>query len=398
MALSHSPRIVTDGLVLCLDAGNSAKGYELRQNYFPLSEDITTQTGGWVNNSASNGDFGGTGTIAVTTANYGIAPDGTQTADRIQLDKGAGTTTGDRSGIRYNLIMTDRTLSYYIKFLDDTTITDFTTSVYPVGATFSYDTLSNDWYRVKISGSTSNTCRIQYNGATSTRNTLDALVWGVQLNDGNTADDYIKTTGTAVDRSWYDLSGNGNHGTLTNGVSYNSNNGGSFIFDGDDDYVSTNYTETFQNFTLCGFAKANNPGAKMWEDIIDSFDVDSSDWCRIALREGKFSLEIDANSTRSSVTSPTVATAGQWYYVVGVRNGTSGYLYINGVLDTQNSVTGNAINADNDSQFFIGNQSNLSNLTEGWNGNIAQVSIYNRALTASEIQQNFNALRGRYGI
>jgi len=198
--------------------------------------------------------------------------------------------------------------------------------------------------------------------------------------------------------TFYDLSGNGNNGTLTNGPTYSGSNGGSIVFDGSNDYVSTNYTATFQDFTLCGFVKANNPNGRLWEDIIDSYDIDSSDWCRITLYQGKPSFEIDANSTRSSVRSATIATADQWYHIVGVRSGTTGYLYINGILNNQNSVTGNVISADTDSQFVIGNISRPTSLTEGWNGNIAQASIYNKALTASEIQQNFNALRSRYGI
>jgi len=198
--------------------------------------------------------------------------------------------------------------------------------------------------------------------------------------------------------TWTDLSANGNNGTLTNGPTYSGSNGGSIVFDGSNDYVSTNYTATFQDFTLCGFVKADNPNGKSWEDIIDSYDLDSSDWCRITLYQGKPSLEIDANSSRSSVTSSTIATADQWYHIVGVRSGTTGYLYINGILNKQNSVTGNVISADTDSQFFIGNISRPTSLSEGWNGNIAQVSIYNKALTASEIQQNFNALRGRFSI
>ena len=198
--------------------------------------------------------------------------------------------------------------------------------------------------------------------------------------------------------TWTDLSGQGNDGTLVNGVGYSGGNLGSLSFDGVNDYVSTNYTATFQDFTLCGFVKANDPNGKTWEDIIDSYDIDSSDWCRLAFKDGKPSLEIDANSVRSSVTSSTIATADQWYHIVGVRSGTTGYLYINGILNNQNSVTGNVISADTDSQFFIGNISRPDTPNEGWNGNIAQASIYNKALTASEIQQNFNALRGRFSI
>ena len=195
--------------------------------------------------------------------------------------------------------------------------------------------------------------------------------------------------------TWSDLSQGGNGGSIT-GASYNSE--GYFTFDGTSDYLSSNYTATFQDFTLCAFAKANNPNGKQWEDIVDSFDLDSSDWCRIALFQGIPTLEIDANSTRSSVRSSTIAVADQWYHIVGVRSGTTGYLYVNGILNQQNVVTGNVISADTDSQFGIGNIGRPSLRDEGWNGDIAQVAIYDRALTSSEVTQNFNANKSRFGL
>ena len=58
------------------------------------------------------------------------------------------------------------------------------------------------------------------------------------------------TTGTA----WYDRSGNGNTGTLTNGPTFNSGNNGSIVFDGIDDYVSLSSSPNLTNpLTICGF-------------------------------------------------------------------------------------------------------------------------------------------------
>jgi hypothetical protein len=194
------------------------------------------------------------------------------------------------------------------------------------------------------------------------------------------------------------LSGNGNNGTLVNGPTYESSSGGAITFDGSNDYAGTSYTASFNDFSLQGFAKASAPAGKDWEDIIDSYDLDSSDWCRIGLYTGKPTFEIDASSVRASVRSTTVIPSNTWFHIAGVRNGSTGYLYVNGVLNKQATVTTNTVSADTDSQFFIGNISRTSNLSEGWNGQIAAVSIYNRALTANEVAQNFAALRGRYGI
>ena len=76
--------------------------------------------------------------------------------------------------------------------------------------------------------------------------------------------------------------------------------------------------------------------------------------------------------------------------MVGVYDGTNASMYINGVLvsgptaKTWNTTANNA---------QIGRQTNGA---QYWNGNIAQVQIYNKALTALEVKQNYNALKGRY--
>ena len=85
-----------------------------------------------------------------------------------------------------------------------------------------------------------------------------------------------------------------------------------------------------------------------------------------------------------------ILTVGQWYMLTGVQ-GTTLDIYINGVLG-QSIVTNVNVTTNN---------VNLGRYQSGGrqlNGNISQVSIYNRALSAAEIQHNFNATRGRYGI
>ena len=85
------------------------------------------------------------------------------------------------------------------------------------------------------------------------------------------------------------------------------------------------------------------------------------------------------------------AVANQWFHMAGVYDGTTGYLYINGVLAASSAKTWSTVQ----STAQIGRQTNGA---EYFNGNISSAKIYNRALTASEINQNFDALRGRYGL
>ena len=87
-----------------------------------------------------------------------------------------------------------------------------------------------------------------------------------------------------------------------------------------------------------------------------------------------------------------------WYQVIVIRSSATIYFYINGQQQTtQGSGTSN-YSYSSSALSRIGAGGNVPLILEPLNGNIANVKIYNRALSAAEVQQNFNALRGRYGI
>jgi hypothetical protein len=217
--------------------------------------------------------------------------------------------------------------------------------------------------------------------------------------------------------TWTDLSGSGNNGTLTNGPTFNSSNGGSIVFDGVNDYVTNGNTD---------FSIANN----LFADANGSWTV--SAWFKFPVtpagtRTGNASWAIvgraggiataatfvlfvgSATDTtygpyapykcacvvRGSVTiiSSSSVNDNVWHNAVVTWNGTFGKVYFDGV-ETGNLGTGGA--AVQTSQLNIGTTNNAD--VQAFEGNISSALIYNRALTALEIQQNFNALRGRYGI
>jgi len=189
--------------------------------------------------------------------------------------------------------------------------------------------------------------------------------------------------------SWTDLSGNGNTGTLTNGPTYNSSNGGSIVFDGVDDYSpigTSGFPFGSSAGTLSGWARTNTiSGSYSW---IVSYGKGSPRQSRFIGINGAIYLFGGYGNDINASGVPL----NTWFNMVGVYDGTNASMYINGTLvsgPTARSWDTVANNAQ------IGRQTNGG---EYWNGNIAQVSIYNRALTASEIQQNYNALRGRFGI
>ena len=202
--------------------------------------------------------------------------------------------------------------------------------------------------------------------------------------------------------TWTDLSGNGNDGTLVNGVGYSGDNLGSLVFDGVNDYVS------IPSFTLNRTSGAAISGWIKISDFSTSSDVPSRVFVRsssittsrlIAFYSGGYAYETNTNSNPVEMagdSTPEISdssiVANTYFCFSLVFDNNTGYSYVNGVLSSSKSLSNNMqINQ-------IGNAAGPTNYPDRMKGNIAQVSIYNKALSAAEVAQNFNALRGRYGI
>ena len=188
--------------------------------------------------------------------------------------------------------------------------------------------------------------------------------------------------------TWTDLSGNGNNGTLVNSVGYDSANGGSLSLNGSSDYVRIPNASISKNCSICFWFKDNNPGA--WSDL--------------------FTFQTGSDGTASRVEKHGgIAYQYNWYQG-GFANGTvlfnhlgTNFDYICLVFDAQNATCyQNAVQTAQSSSSNFGSASFIDFGKRisiyNWNGNIAQVTIYNRPLTPSEVTQNYNALKGRYGL
>ena len=197
---------------------------------------------------------------------------------------------------------------------------------------------------------------------------------------------------TGVGTKWTDLSGNNNHGTLTNGVSYTDNNRGALVFDGTDDYVTTggvivpNSSSPYTVSVWC-YRNRNNVG---FEELLSQWTYANS--------ANSFFFGFDNSNVRftdnwNSVTVPGAGNTGVWMNLVGVYSVSNAFIYLNGSLS---ATRGSGFSYGGTGNFIIGRQGEYS--SEYFKGNIAQVSIYNRALSAAEVSQNYEALKGRYGL
>ena len=194
--------------------------------------------------------------------------------------------------------------------------------------------------------------------------------------------------------TWTDLSGSGNNGTLTNGPTYNSANGGSIVFDGVNDTVNFTYDLrsdwTYECWALhnavSGFAFLGQGSSTIRSGlhIIQT---------PVKLRFGMYGNDTDALSF-------TIST-GVWYHYCFTYNHSTflKQIYRNGVQltgtpqQTQTSYIGTGtvrIGATYSSGVSLGQGGSYAN------GRIASSKLYTRVLTAQEIQQNYNALKSRY--
>lgn len=205
---------------------------------------------------------------------------------------------------------------------------------------------------------------------------------------------------------WSDLSGNSYTGTLTNGPTYTSNNGGGIVFDGSNDYVTTTYTASLsKNFTLAVWCYPTAVGQAGGSELIHKAYSASVNSCGIDyLSTSLFRFGTIDDITGSTVTGGTVCSINNFYYVVLSFGGDTsdvtirGYVNINGVMTLDASKT-NVNNPSFNAAYALNFGTFVPSPTNNYfNGNIYACQLYNVSLTAAEIQQNFDAMRGRFGL
>ena len=283
--------------------------------------------------------------------------------------------------------------------------------------------------------------------------------------------------------TWYDLSGNANNGTLTNGPTFSNTNGGSIIFDGVDDYVVLNGGSTINNWNPDGTNAATSyrsyTSANIWFKAAtvntsgaskmifsDNFGVeygfyqvnDTLYGSAIGSRSTTISANVwynacivgdvgrpttgtysQAGTTTVTITTtyPVTFSTGATVFVLFTKTGgpdavptnnnyvvtvtgtntftiTSGVsatsngtmfssngtnqstvtFYLNGSLIGTNSA--NTTNGVGDTPFNLGRDNGVAGTN--WNGSIAIFQLYNRALSASEVLQNYNVTKTRFGL
>jgi hypothetical protein len=192
--------------------------------------------------------------------------------------------------------------------------------------------------------------------------------------------------------AWNDISRGGNNGTLVNGPTFNSGNGGSIVFDGVNDYVTIPDSPALKlngNFTIMLWHRAitktntfpgplykGNSGAGGTGYILFYTSVNNGE---IYLKRDNIQLPL------------TSAVNTYWSHITFTYDGTNVRGYLNGV----NSYTSSTVtySTNNDSSSLL-----LGRADQSGNAAIGTIQMYSKALSAQEILQNYNATKTRFGL
>ena len=217
----------------------------------------------------------------------------------------------------------------------------------------------------------------------SPRIVTDGLILALDAADTNSY--------TGVGTTWTNLLQTGVNGTLTNGPTFTSENGGGIVFDGADDYVILRPPTTYSEYTIhffCKWISSVGIGERLFGcDAFGTYTIFNPS-----------NVGFHYNPLGGVPASVTLASGvnigfGTWCQIAVTVSTISSKvdIYINGIA--RNSW--NTLPAANlSSNIFIGKQNTLY----GANCQFANFQLYNRAITANEVTQNFNAHKNRFGL
>lgn len=450
MSLAHSSKVVTANLLLNLDFANS-KNYDNRENLFALSESVGTG-GGWpwsLQRTTVSGNV------------YVYSPDEVSTVYKIVEDTASGGHEPRQNVTMYPGVYTssvyakagERTVFTMLFFdgaagtyrsahfnLSTGTVTEGNTGL--VGSAQIVN-VGNGWYRCAITATITGggaSTYIDYRMSTTTTpgvagdsytgdGSSGMYFWGAQVEKGSNLNTYVKTVASAITRA----------NTATSTV---ANLTHTFYNNTSNNYISSSnvavtftrsaaapkhgggmYTTTTGNLTS-GIFLYNDHTWEVWFRIDDiatgAYDGTEGRSCLNEFRGYHAGFEYAANALYYSIwdsTGPTVKTCsswsvgtsgaqinqGSWYQVVVTRLGNVFTPYVNGAaLGTGYTQSFTSAWSGTSNDLHIGSTANaaagLGSYVYYSKNSIANMKMYNRALTATEIKQNFNALRGRFGI
>jgi len=402
--IKGGPKIINDGLVLCLDA-HDAKSYagEPTTNLISNGDFENNTTSGWSFDPKTNGSF----SVTSDDKKSGLysAKLTNSTSSAIALWKSISITSGQQY-----------TMSAWIKNINCPTTPYFSISSggsfndTSSGSSTTGVTAGSDWVYVSKTFTATNTQTTNpYIRTNSNASQGYFLVDDFQIENKTYSTPFINGSRSATN-GWLDLSGNGNNGTLTNmvgtGVSHYRDgqvikpiNNAYLDFDGSNDYVvtSSNYSlsgsQTFEVWFMIEGGPSSPAGLLTQHDhaVPANFGINHVSGNKLAPSIGY----TDNTREYSSKTTVTTFSHDTLYHAALVYDSSANKViwYVNGVYDNQYTLSKTPQFAAK--PFQLGRWSyNYNNYY--YNGRVYKASVYSNALTAAEVLSNYNATKGRF--
>lgn len=413
MSVSYNPSVPSNGLLFYYDMDNTKKSWfgAPTTNYIWKTEELS-DSGYWSN------------TNLTITANSTLSPIGDLTADKLVSASASGSLLAQSANVS-DTGTGILTASIYAKDFNSTGY--FTFNCYyngdtevnidfflsgngstnnPAGAAISY--VGNGWYRcsmqipARVNAGTLVLFRFWPNGRGVTTAGTGCYFWGAQLEKGSFVTPYIKANVSNATRSSTnnvaDILGKS---TTVSTLTYNAAN--EFSFNGTTNYIYSSPIEP-ANITISAWFKAT--GAPSTNDSAGGDIVCSNpqffgtavqyvlaySWANSRV------LFLTQANTSVLATSDGAVSQNTIHHAVATFDGATQNLYIDGVLlATRAYTTAIVYPTTGDRNLQIGRWG-YAGYERYFNGSIYSVAIYNRAITADEVKQAFNAKRERYGI
>jgi hypothetical protein len=392
-AVNSGPQIIANGLVLDLDA-SYMRSYS--PNVFPNATDIFA----WSGSSAVNCTISRDTTM---TRKYGSIP-------LKMAVTGNDPYTNTYNSSPWNLAPAANgqtwTVTVYVKAsipsiaVEGPVVFECNSSGVFLSATSAGSFLiGTDWtritYTVTFGNASTAFIQVRLDGP-NTGGTGTTIWWdGLQVERASSATTfnpyYIGNT------TWRDISGRDYNGTLTSGPLFNTSNKGNILFDGTNDNIQLGSASTFlptSTITINSWAKTNVTGVykKLFVTVTAGVSTITGIYFSLGPSPDNIYIGIITSSGSQYATSTTNPSTSLFSNFCGTYDGANIKLYLNGALIATKAQTGTIVNTG------IGRISGYDNNTEVWDGNIATFSIYNRALSAAEVSQNYEATKTRFGL
>jgi len=195
---------------------------------------------------------------------------------------------------------------------------------------------------------------------------------------------------------WNDMSGFSNNGTLVNGPTFDNTNGGSIVFDGVNDYGINNTPNLPTGnitATICAWVYIVSGYTGTWQGIVGWGTRTTGRSFLLDMNAGRLALSTWGGVGGEDLISTYNIPQSTWKFFAGSIQNRNIKLYADAtqVLDSSITTTPNVTSTDL-RLASIDYPGRLSNIR------IANTQIYNRALTATEILQNYNATKTRFGL